>query len=205
MSTPLPSLPAGLEASLAVTPPRRALLLRHADRPSTPSGSADDALGLTPQGEGRARRLGERLGEGPLWALTSPLERCRRTAALAGFPAEPSALLGAPGPFVVDRARGAAVFAEHGTEAVVRAQLRGETWECMRALAEGAGAVLDELFARLTNEGAGLAISHDAIVMPVIAWVTGETFADDWLAPLDGAVLTPGCLFWKGVRHQVKR
>lgn len=200
------SLPPGLEASLAVTSPRRVLLLRHADRPPTPPGASGDELGLTPAGEVRARLLGERLGQGPRWALTSPLERCRRTASLAGFAADPSSLLGAPGPFVIDPARGGEVFRAHGTDAVVRAQLRGETWGCMRALAGGARLVLDELLLRnAAHEGTGLAVSHDAIVMPIIAWVTGETFEGDWLAPLDGAVLTPGYLFWKGRRYEVQR
>jgi len=199
-------LPPGLEASLAVTPPRRVLLVRHADRPPTPSGASGDGLGLTPVGEARARLLGERLGDAPRWALTSPLERCRRTASLAGFAAEPSSLLGEPGPFVIDPARGGVVFNAHGTDAVVRAQLLGETWGCMRALAEGARLVLDELLMRsAAHEGTGLAVSHDAIVMPIIAWVTGENFEGDWLAPLDGAVLTPGYLFWKGCRYEVRR
>lgn len=206
MSAAPHSLPPGLEASLVVTSPRRVLLLRHADRPPMPPGATGDELGLTLAGEARARRLDERLGEGPRWALTSPLERCRRTASCAGFAAEPSELLGAPGPFVIDGARGGVVFRAHGTEAVVRAQLRGETWGCMRGLAEGARLVLDELLGRLASqEGTGLAVSHDAIVMPIIAWVTGESFEDDWLAPIDGAVLTPGALFWKGRRHEVKR
>lgn len=200
------ALPPGLEASLAVTSLRRVLLIRHADRPATPPGATGDELGLTLAGEARAQRLGKHLGEGPRWALTSPLERCRRTASLAGFAAEPSELLGAPGPFVIDRLKGGAVFRVHGTDAVVRAQMRGETWGCMRGLAEGARLVLDELFRRIeAQEGTGLAVSHDAIVMPIIASVTGETFEGDWLAPLDGAVLTPGCLFWKGCRHEVKR
>lgn len=206
MNMPSLSLPPGLEASLAVAPPRRALLLRHSDRPPIPTGVAGYELGLTPEGEARARLLGERLGEGPRWALTSPLLRCRQTAALAGFTAEPSALLGAPGPFVIDRLQGRVVFDTHGTDTVVRAQLRGETWECMRGLAEGARLVLDELCMQIeAHEGTGLAVSHDAIVMPIVAWVTGETFEGDWLAPLDGVVLTPGFLFWKGRRYEVNR
>jgi hypothetical protein len=200
------SLPPGLEASLAVTAPRRVLLLRHADRPPILEGATGDELGLTAEGEARARLLGERLGAEPRWALTSPLVRCRRTASLAGLAAEPSALLGAPGPFVIDSARGGVVFGAHGTDVVVRAQLRGETWECMRGLAEGARLVLNELCMQLeAHEGTGLAVSHDAIVMPIVAWVTGETFEGDWLAPLDGAVLTPGFLFWKGCRYEVNR
>lgn len=198
------SLSPGLEASLAATASPRVLLLRHADRQPMPAGSGDD-LDLTADGEARARLLDRRLGDGPRWALTSPLLRCRRTAALANFTAEDSSLLGAPGPFVVDRARGSEVFHTHGTDAVVRAHLRGETWSCMRTPADGARLVLAELRRHLAQStGTGLAVSHDAIVMPIVAWITGHTFADDWLAPLDGLVLTRDGAFWRGRHHQVK-
>lgn len=197
------SLPPGLEASLAATAAPRVLLLRHADRHPMPAGSGDD-LDLTADGEARARLLGRRLGDGPRWALTSPLLRCRRTAALADFAADASPLLGAPGPFVVDRVRGGHVFEIHGTDTVVRAHMRGETWSCMRPPAEGARLVLAELRRHLAERpGTGLAVSHDAIVMPIVACLTGETFTDDWLAPLDGLVLTGDAVFWRGLPHEV--
>ena len=188
------ALPHGLEASLARSEgaSRRVLLVRHGDRPAAVPGLSDSELGLTEIGEARARALGRRLGEQLRWALSSPLHRCRRTAELAGQLAEGSALLGAPGPFVVDCLKGQEVFDAHGAAAVVRAQIRGETWGCMRALEEGATRVVDALLARLDAQpGTGLAVSHDAIIMPIIAWLTGETFADRWLAPLDGAIITP--------------
>jgi broad specificity phosphatase PhoE len=48
------------------------------------TGSSD--LPLTPEGEAQARRLGERLSALKLAAVfTSPLQRARRTAGLAGF------------------------------------------------------------------------------------------------------------------------
>jgi broad specificity phosphatase PhoE len=205
---PALALPHGLEASLARSEasPRRVLLVRHSDRPASVPGVSDTDFGLTEVGEARARLLGRRLGDGPRWALSSPLRRCRRTAELAGLVAEDSTLLGAPGPFVVDCRKGQEVFEAHGTPAVVRAQIRGETWECMRALAEGAAAVIRELLARLdARPGTGIAVSHDACVMPIIAWITGETFADRWLDPLDGAILTPNELFWEGRSFEVPR
>ncbi|MBL9099439.1 MAG: histidine phosphatase family protein [Myxococcales bacterium] len=197
------TLPPGLEASLSATAAPRVLLLRHADRHPMPTGSGDD-LDLTADGEARARLLDRRLGDGPRWALTSPLLRCRRTADLANFAADASPLLGAPGPFVVDRARGVQVFETHGTDAVVRAHLRGETWGCMRPPAEGTHIVLAELGQHLaTRPGTGLAVSHDAIVMPIVACLTDELFTDDWLAPLDGLVLTRDAVFWRGRPYEV--
>lgn len=201
-------LPHGLEASLARSEgaARRVLLVRHSDRYAWIPGTSDVDMALTDIGEARARLLGQRLGGGPGWALSSPLRRCRRTAELAGLIAEDSALLGAPGPFVVDCRRGQEVFETHGTPAVVRAQIQGETWGCMRELVTGAASVIRELLARLdARPGTGLAVSHDAIVIPIIAWITGETFADRWLDPLDGAILTPDELIWEGRTFEVPR
>ena len=201
-------LPHGLEASLACSEgaARRVLLVRHSDRPPSFPGISDSDFGLTEVGEARARLLGRRLGDGLRWALSSPLRRCRRTAELAGLVAEESALLGAPGPFVVDCLRGQEVFETHGTPGVVRAQIQGETWGCMRDLEVGAASVVRDLLARLdARPGMGLAVSHDAIVMPIIAWITGETFADRWLDPLDGAILTPDELIWEGRSFEVPR
>ena len=201
-------IPRGLEASLVCSEgaARRVLLVRHSDRPASVPGISDTDFGLTEVGEARARRLGWRLGDGLRWALSSPLRRCRRTAELAGLVAEGSTLLGAPGPFVVDGLRGQEVFESNGTPMVVRAQIRGETWGCMRALDEGADRVVRDLLGRLDAQpGTGLAVSHDAIVMPIIAWITGETFADRWLDPLDGAIFTPDELFWEGRSYEVPR
>ena len=107
---------------------------------------------------------------------------------------------------MIDRKRGAQVFEEHGTPAVVRGQIAGETWGCMRALESGVRELLDELFANLrARGGTGVAISHDAIIMPVIARVTGEHFTEDWLDPLDGVVVTVSGLIWRGHIHEVSR
>ena len=88
-------------------------------------------------------------------------------------------------------------------ETVVRQQLFGKTWGCFRPLAEGTRLLLTYLHQRLLLHGTtGVAISHDAIVMPVISWVTGERFMDDWLSPLDGVVLTAEALYWRGQRFE---
>lgn len=200
------ALSPGLLASLALARPPRVLLLRHTDREAIAAGDSGEHTPLTALGEQRAASLCQELGAAPDWALSSPLLRCTRTVELLGARPEPSVLLGAPGPFVVDRQRGAQVFEEHGTPAVVRGQIAGETWGCMRELESGVRALLDELLAKLhARGGTGAAISHDSIVMPVIAHVTGERFTDDWLAPLDGAVITTSGLIWRGHLHEVSR
>lgn len=201
---PDPPLSPELLASLAASTAPRALLLRHSDRHDAVDGNPDDAATLTAVGERRARALGAALGAPVIWAVTSPLRRCTDTAALMGATPVPSHLLGKPGPFVIDSAAGGRVFRSHGTDGVVRGQIRGQTWGCMRPLAEGARLVLTLLRTHLAaNPGTGVAVSHDAIVMPFIAWATGYDFADDWLAPLDGVVVTAGAVVWRGQRFEV--
>ncbi len=197
------SLPPGLLASLEASAAPRVLLIRHADRPPIPEGDSGVHTPLTSLGEARSRALGQHLGA-PLWAVTSPLLRCMRTAALAGAAPETSNLLGDPGPFVIDMVRGGEVFGGHGTRAVVHAQLRGETWGCMRPMGEGAALIHALLRSQLrARQGTGIAVSHDAIVMPYICWATGHTFDEEWLDPLDGLVLTADAVVWRGRRYPV--
>ncbi len=202
MSTTQPPIPAGLVRSLEQTSAPRVVLIRHADRPELPPGDSGVKVPLTRQGEARARGLGERLGGELEWARTSPLRRCVDTARLVGVEPSPTDLLGAPGPFVVHRRRGGSVFGEHGTRAVVRAYVKGETWGIMRPVSEGVRLVLDDLLPRMDRGGSGLAVTHDAIAIPIIAWVTGHDFSEDWLDPLDGAVLTSAGLTWRGTLYR---
>ncbi len=198
------TLPAGLLASLSLSSEPRALLLRHSDRYDIPQGNSGSEIPLTPVGEMRARELGEHLGEPLTWGMSSPLLRCRRTAELMGIKPTSSHHLGAPGPFVVDRKVGSKVFGEVGTPGVVYAQIRGETWNCMRDLDEGARLVWKLLQNSIhQHSGTGVAVSHDAIVMPFIAWATDYDFADDWLEPLDGVVVCEGFVVWRGERYEV--
>ena len=199
-------IPSGLSASIEVTTAPRVLLIRHSDRPVLSAGDSGFDLALTDAGRARAGALGPKLAGAERWAVSSPLRRCVETAECAGMVPESSALLGAPGPYVVDGDRGGEVFGAHGTEGVVRGQIAGETWGCMRPLVEGATLLLDWLWALLDERGGeGLAVSHDAIVMPTLAWAVGVSFDDTWLAPLDGAVLVPCAIVWQGRRYEVPR
>jgi len=201
-----PTLSPGLLASLAASSGPRVLLLRHSDRYDIPEGDSGALIALTPAGEQRARGLGSVLGETPAWAVSSPLLRCMRTAELLGVPPTPSHHLGDPGPFVTDSKTGARVFGEVGTSNVVYAQIRGETWGCMRPLPEGASLLLAVLHRHLTsNQGTGIAVSHDAIVMPFIAWITGYNFSNDWLRPLDGVVVCKDAVVWRGQHYEIPR
>jgi broad specificity phosphatase PhoE len=206
MSSGLPAIPTALAASIDATSAPRVLFVRHSDRPALAANDAGFELALTAVGRERARALSLRLKEDTRWAVSSPYRRCVETAECAGFTAESSHLLGGPGPYVIDRERGGEVFGKHGTEVVVRRQIAGETWGCMRPVEEGANLVLNWLEKLLDERGGeGLAVSHDAIVMPTIAWATGLSFEDSWIAPLDGAVLIPGAIVYAGQRYELPR
>lgn len=200
------TIPAGLAASIEATSAPRVLLIRHSDRPVLAPGESGYDLALTDVGRERARALGSKLGVHRRWAVSSPYRRCVETVEHVGGVAESSSLLGHPGPYVVDSEAGGVAFGDHGTEAVVRGQIAGETWGCMRPLEEGATSLLDWLWGLLRERGGeGLAVSHDAIVMPTVAWAARLSFDDSWLAPLDGAVLVPGAVVWRGRRIEVVR
>ena len=73
------------------TQPGRILVIRHGEtewsRARRHTGRTD--IPLTPDGEAAARALGERLADWhPALVLSSPLQRARRTAELAGFSPE---------------------------------------------------------------------------------------------------------------------
>ena len=178
-------------------------------------GSIGADVDLTDVGRARAEALGrylrEREGLGTRWAESSGVRRCRETAALivgAWEAVTECAELGVSGAFIADPVEAKRSFHEHGTTGVVRAALAGAMVPGFRTVEEGARVVLDLVAARLQHgEGAWLMVSHDAILMPLIAWAAGERFDDDWLAPLDGVVFVRGAAgiqaIWRGRRGDV--
>lgn len=210
----MPLVPGGLLATLAVAPRDApfALLIRHADRAPFPPGEHGGGVGLTAVGEARAAALSrhEVLASGTsVWCESSPLRRCVSTARQLGLTAAPNLLLGEPGAFVTDPVRAGEAFLGLGTEAVVRAHVAGHPWPFMRSPEEGARALLASIAGSLVaRRGVGVLVSHDAIVMPVIGWATGDRFEDTWLDPLDGiavVALGGGALrvLWQGKSFDV--
>ncbi len=211
-----PAIPPGLLASLAAAPRSApfALLLRHADRVAFAPGERGDEVPLTATGAARAEALSRHAlleDRARSWCESSSVPRCLSTASHLGLSARPNPLLGAPGAFVIDPARAAEAFLRSGTEAVVRDHLAGKPCSFLRSVEDGARLVLEcvrELCS--ARGGIGVFISHDAIVMPVIAWATGERFDGSWLEPLDGIVIEGmkgGALrvIWRGKSFDVAK
>ncbi len=183
-------LPEGLSQTLdvlALSSPA-ALFIRHAERadidPTDPYADVD----LTARGQEQARLLARLLPFRPSWAAVSSFLRCSKTADFLG--AKATAIderLGRPGPWVLDQEAGARLFAELGTEGVVRGQIVGTRWPSVRSQSEGTRLLLAAATDRLTaGLGHGVCVSHDAVLMPAIAALTGERFEGSWLVPLDG-------------------
>lgn len=208
-------IPSGLLASLDAAPQGEpfALLLRHADRAAFAPGEQGDDAPLTSAGEARAEALsrhGLLRDRVRLWCESSPVPRCLSTASHLGLSARPNPLLGSPGAFVIDQARAGEAFLRSGTEEVVRGHLAGEPCSFLRSVEDGARLVLDAVRELCSARGGiGLLISHDTIVMPVIAWATEERFKGSWLDPLDGIVIAEqgGSLLrviWRGSSFDVR-
>ncbi len=188
-----------------------ALFLRHAEREEVPADAPYADVDLTPAGVLAARSLGRSIGPSLGWAATSPFLRCRRTAReLSGgrdLPTHADTRLGSHGPWVLDHEAGAVLFASLGMKGVVHAQMAGTRWPCIRSQEDGTRLLLSSALDRIEGSGSGVSVSHDAVLMPAIAWLTGDTFEGRWLSPLDGFALQKHprgwrCL-WRGAIFEV--
>lgn len=175
-----------------------AVLLRHAERPEIPEGSPGMEIDLTEAGKAAARRIGAMLGERIRTITTSPVIRCRTTAAFlregADRPFEISdqALLGAPGAFVADGDVAWESWRRMGNEGVI-AQLMA----CSEALPgmhppELAVRRLLDLLSTALDCGAGLHlfVTHDAVLAPFVARILGRPLErEQWPGYLDAVML----------------
>ena len=84
---------------------------------------------------------------------------------------------------------------------MVAEQMAGVTLPGMRSPEAAVRILLSAGFERI-ERGSGVCVSHDAVLMPAIAWLFGIDSLDGWLAPLDGFVMRIGrsgpVLLWKG-------
>jgi len=175
-----------------------AWLLRHADRAPLPEGAPGDDVGLTEEGAARARALGIAV-RGRLCGLrTSPVRRCRETAALIREGAESDLalnddpLLGAPGVFVEDAGQAWAAWLRHGNDGVME-HLMGAS-EPLAGLAEPAAAarrLLEHLLSTLQGEpGLHVHVTHDSVLAPAVArWLGRPLERALWPGFLDGAFI----------------
>lgn len=182
------------------------LFIRHGERAALPPEDPYADVDLTPAGYAAAAALARKLEGTICWTATSPFRRCRVTAQALGFEPEDDTRLGRHGPWVACAEAAGREFAARGTEGVVRAQIAGMELAGIRA-PEAAVPLLLAAGLDRVSRGSGVCVTHDAVLMPAIAALTGEKFHETWLQPLDGFALVlensaTFCLF-HGHRYEV--
>ena len=161
------------------------LFIRHGERAPLPPDEPFGDVDLTPSGYAEVARLAAMLRGRIQWTAASPFLRCRATAKGLGYEPEEDTRLGRHGPWVVDADAAGREFASRGTEGVVRAQVAGAPLRGIRG-AEDAVPLLLSAGLERAHLGSGVCVSHDAVLMPAMAWLFGADAVDEWLAPLGG-------------------
>jgi hypothetical protein len=182
------------------------LFIRHGERAPLPPDDPYADVDLTPAGYAAVAALAQTLFGRIHWTATSPFHRCRVTARGLGFDPEDDTRLGQHGPWVVCHEAAGREFAVRGTEGVVRAQIAGIELVGLRGPEVAVPLLLSAGLDR-ASRGSGVLVTHDAVLMPAIAALTGERFQRTWLAPLDGfaLVLERGAMYchFHGCRSEV--
>ncbi|RKZ85649.1 MAG: hypothetical protein DRR19_16070 [Candidatus Parabeggiatoa sp. nov. 1] len=117
---------------------------------------------------------------------TSPVTRCIQTAEQIvkgmniDIPIQESGLLGNPGIFVQDDQKAAKVFNQYSVCEVINQLIQNKQHlEVFYPIQQASQLLIDEFnTARLTNKSI-LYISHDAIIMPFVAYINGITEIDE--------------------------
>ncbi len=161
------------------------LFIRHAERPPLSPDDPFRDVDLTPRGYADVTRLAATLRGRIQWTAASPFLRCRATARGLGYEPADDTRLGRHGPWVVDADAAGREFASRGTEGVVRALVAGVPLRGIRG-AEDAVPLLLSAGLERARLGSGVCVTHDAVLMPAMAWLFGADAVDEWLPPLGG-------------------
>jgi hypothetical protein len=165
------------------------LFIRHAERAPLPADEPYADVDLTEHGYAAVSYLAMELDGRIAWTAASPFLRCRATASGFGHPPEDDTRLGRHGPWIADHELAGREFARRGTEGVVHAQVAGTRLPGIRPAEEAVPLLLSAGLDRL-HRGSGVCVTHDAVLMPAMAWLFGPDAADEWLAPLGGFAVT---------------
>lgn len=165
------------------------LFIRHGERASLPPGDPYADVDLTPAGYASVAELARRLDGRVAWTAASPFRRCRVTARGLGHEPQDDTRLGRHGPWIADHVTAGREFETRGTEAVVRAQVAGVDLPGIRGPEEAVPLLLSAGLDRV-GRGSGVCVTHDAVLMPAMAWLFGGDSAREWLRPLGGFAVT---------------
>ncbi len=177
------------------------LIVRHAEKIIDENQNEDIFALLTRKGISDSKKFGNELlslfnGTGLM--KTSPIERCVQTAnAILNYnfeskkKIEKSKILGDPGVFVMDAKTALGNFLNLGVKEVIERQLKNQILPGMRDLKNG----LQMLFQEISNDlevikSFGIYITHDAIVIPLIKYLTGDfKYTENLIDYLNGIIV----------------
>lgn len=164
-----------------------ALLLRHAERPTIPSGQTGNSIGLTEQGARAAELLGHTLGHRILRLRTSPVRRCVETAealrrdASATIEMVSDTSLGDPGVYVNDPALAWQNWEQWGHEGVIERLVAGSGMPGMNDPDRAARALSEHMVREsLGHPGLTVWVTHDIILIATVARLWGVTLDRSW-------------------------
>jgi len=183
--TPTDDHLAALATSSAGEP--RCLLIRHAERPPLTPGNPGMELGLTPSGIEASFAYGASLGKALVSVRTSPVRRCLETAthighgSRAGASIHPDNKLGDPGVYIEDPAIAWKNWLLLGQERVLDHLANdGAALPGFADPAQATGLLIEHLLSRAARmTGVHLAITHDSLMIPLLAAVFRRPLAVD--------------------------
>lgn len=173
------------------------ILLRHAARPPLPVGEPGSEVSITPDGAVQAEELGRQLGPFLASIRTSPLRRCRETAAALcrgsaqEVPSIDDRHLGDPGVFIADPELAWRAWRLRGHDAVLHHLAAGAPpLPGFNDPLEATLTLVDHLLAHATGPGLHIAITHDALLIPLVVALRGPPLlTPEWPGFLEAAAL----------------
>ena len=193
-------------------------IIRHAEKLIKTKNKAENSIILTEKGKKNAKDFGREfltLYNDLSFIKTSPIKRCVKTAELVLQGANKnleiilSNNLGDPGVFVIDNNLASELFKNNSCEKIVQYQIERKNLDGMRDIKSGVRILLEEILSNLKNIGErGIYITHDAILVPFISYLTGDLDpSTNWIDYLEGIYIwtqnEDSFLMWRGKKYNI--
>lgn len=186
---------------LSLVPPGAsfAVLIRHAERPDFKIFLYRRNIQITHQGKVESQKLGKALTSWKInGVVSSPVLRCQQTCKeiMSGAGIEHLSIttrvnLGEPGTYIVNPLLVFTYFIRSSVPAVIQKYAELGEMNGFLPLRDESIRILNEIIADLSKKDARiLYLSHDAVLVPLITFFTGEKFTPDrWIDYLDGLII----------------
>lgn len=173
------------------------VLLRHAARPPLPVGDPGSEVAITTDGAADAEAIGRHLGPSLASIRTSPLRRCLETAeairrgSTQEVPIIDDRHLGDPGVFIADPDLAWRAWRHRGHDAVLNHLAAGAPpLPGFTDPLEATLTLVDHLLTHARGPGLHIAVTHDALLIPLIVTLRGHPLSPpEWPGFLEAAAL----------------